>query len=175
MPITLLIAVLVLVAVLTIGLLLKSLMRRSDEPLPDEAWLRSFSAARYRPMLRLLAEDDYEFLMAASNDKAAVRRLRTERRQIFRMYLNNLTRDFSRLHLAARILVLESEEERSGVAERLMRIRFDFFVAVFAVRCRLALHALGIGTVDVRGLVEALEQMGGDLRTLVPATQSAAS
>jgi hypothetical protein len=174
MPTILLIAVLILVAVLTIGLLLKSLMRQSREPVPDEAWLRNFSAARYRPMLRLLAEDDYEFLMAASNDKAAVRRLRAERRQIFRMYLNNLTRDFSRLHLAARIMVLESEQERSEVAERLMRIRFEFFVGVLAVRCRLALHGLGIGTVDVRRLVEAIETMGGDLRTLVPATQSAA-
>jgi len=150
------------------------MIAQSRQPLPDENWLRSFSAARYRPMLRLLSEEDYEFLMAHSKDAAVVKRLRAERRRIFRMYLSNLVRDFYRLHRAARMLILESQEERSDVAERLMRIRVDFIMAVLAVRCRLALHTLGIGTVDVRHLIEALEGMRADFRTLAPVTHNAA-
>lgn len=160
--------------VLTVGLLLRTMLQQRREPLPDEAWLRSFSAARYRPMLRLLAEDDYEFLLAVSKDPAVVKRLRAERRRIFRMYLNNLVRDFSRLHRAARVLVLEAEEERSDVAERLIRIRLNFVLAVFAVRCRLALHTVGIGTVDVRALIDSLESMKASFTAAQPMTQGAA-
>jgi hypothetical protein len=156
------------------ALLLKSMMQQNRHPVPDPAWIQTFSADRYRPMLRLLAEDDYEFLTAMGTDGSVVKRLRTERRRIFCLYLNNLVRDFGRLHRAARILVLESELERSEVASRLVRIRVDFFLAVFAVRCRLVLHAAGLGAVDVRRLIEALECMRSDVRTLVPVTQPAA-
>jgi hypothetical protein len=164
----------VVLLLLVTGLLLAGLMRRNREPVPDVVWLQNFSPARYRPMLRLLADDDYEFLTAMGSDPSVVRRLRGERRRIFRLYLKNLIRDFSRLHRAARILVLESEVERSDVAARLVRIRFDFFLAVFAVRCRLVLHAAGIGTVDVRGLITALECIRADFRTLAPAAQPSA-
>jgi hypothetical protein len=174
MSLLIIVGAFVVLLLLVTGLLLAGMVRQTREPVPDAVWLRNFSAARYRPMLRLLADDDYEFLMGMGTDRSVVRRLRSERRRIFRMYLSNLIRDFSRLHHAARILVLESEVERSDVAARLVRIRFDFFLAVFAVRCRLVLHAAGIGTVDVRGLITAIECIRTDFRTLAPVAQTAA-
>jgi hypothetical protein len=164
----------VVLFIIVAALLLRSLMQQNRQSVPDPAWIQTFSADRYRPMLRLLAEDDYEFLTAMGTDSSTVRHLRAERRRIFRLYLNNLVRDFGRLHRAARILVLESELERSEVAARLVRIRFDFFLAVCAIRCRLVLHAAGLGAVDVRRLIEALECMRSDVRTLVPVAQPAA-
>jgi hypothetical protein len=165
--------VVLVLLIIAAGLLLRNLMQQGCQPVPDPAWIQNFSADRYRPMLRLLTEDDYEFLTAMGTDSSVVKRLRSERRRIFRMYLKNLVRDFARLHRAARVLVLESEQERSEVASRLVRIRVDFFLAVFAVRCRLVLHAAGLGPVDVHRLIEALECMRTDIRTLVPVTQPA--
>jgi hypothetical protein len=161
---------LIVLGVLTLFLVVAALFRMllvDRESLPDAAWLQNFSAARYRPMLRLLAEDDYEFLTALGSDRSVVRRLRSERRRIFRMYLRNLSRDFARLHRAARVLALESEQG-SEVAERLIRMRVQFTVAVMAVQFRLTMHALGIGTVDVRNLIQALEGMGANFRSLTP-------
>ena len=93
-------------------------------------------------MLRLLAENDYEFMLANGADPAVVRRLRNERRRIFRTYLKNLVRDFDRVHRAARIALLESEQDQPELAARLMRVRWEFQLAVFAVQARFALAAI---------------------------------
>jgi len=41
------------------------------------------------------------------------------------------------------------------------------------VQWRLALHACGLGTVDVRGLVHAMEFMRMELRQMIPAEGAA--
>lgn len=154
-----------------LALLLRGLFAQANEPAPDVSWLQNFTAARYRPMLRLLADDDYEFMIASGADPAVIRRLRSERRRIFRAYLNNLVRDFDRIHRAARILVAESEVDQPEVAARLLRIRWEFQFAVMAVRTRLALHTVGIGAVDVRRLLGAVESVRLDFGNLQPQRQ----
>jgi hypothetical protein len=119
-------------------------------------------------MLRLLTDDDYEFLVASGGDMASLSRLRSERRKIFRTYLSNLVRDFNRIHRAARIFLLDSERDSADAAARLFRVRLNFEIAVLTVRCRLALHALGIGTVDVRGLIDSLNSVRADLGSFTP-------
>src|SRR5688500_15536009 len=62
------------------------------------AWLDSFSISRYRPMERLLSEDDYEFLAAQPGYEPSIaRNLRKQRRRVFRTYLQQVSRDFARL------------------------------------------------------------------------------
>src|ERR1700744_5436469 len=51
-------------------------------------------AGRYRPMLRLLSEDD--FGLVANNPKLA-KALRAERQKLFRGYLRCLTREYGKL------------------------------------------------------------------------------
>ena len=166
-----LVSLLVLCISVSLALLIRNLITRTDGPAPDSAWLQNFTAARYRPMLRLLADDDYEFMIANGADAAVIRRLRAERRRIFRAYLNNLVRDFERIHHAARILVSESEQDQPEVAARLMRVRWEFALAVMAVRTRLALHIVGIGAVDVRRLLGAVESIRLDFGNLQPVRQ----
>lgn len=136
--------------------------------------LARISAERYRPMARLLDPADEEFL-ARCQDSAAVRRFRAERRRIFRRYLRSLERDFGAICAAIRMILAHAEEDRPDLASALMRRETRFALALFNVRCRLLLHAAGIGRVDVRGLVAALDEMRAELGRLVPAPAAAAA
>src|SRR5436190_11149471 len=73
----------------------------------DPEWIANFSIASYRPMLRLLSEDDYKFFAAQPGvTPKAVEQFRRERRRVFKSYLRNLVRDFHRLHLPARMTLI---------------------------------------------------------------------
>ncbi len=137
--------------------------------LPEADWLRTFSVVKYRPMLRMLSEDDYRWLASQGLDPASIRRLRSERRKIFGTYLSNLIRDFHRLHLAARMLLLASQEDRPEMAARLVSVKVQFHKAVLRVRFQLLLHDLGFRNVDVSALVNGIEAVHRDLRVLLPA------
>lgn len=170
------------VLVAAAGLLFAYLFRRLIAPdrflQPSLEWCSHFSIDRYRPMERLFSEKDYRFLADQPGySPRLARRLRAERRHIFRQYLRSLGRDFNRLHTAARFLVLQAPEDRPDLVVALFRQRMGFRYAMAMVHCSLTLQALGIGTVDVRGLVRAIEQMGEQFRqaSAVPATVTVAA
>jgi hypothetical protein len=141
----------------------------------EDAWLEDFSIAKYRPMQRLLSENDYEFLAAqAGFDAKIAKRLRSERRKIFRAYLRNMTLDFHRLHLAAKMLAAYGTEDRSELASKLVTQRFQFFGALALVQVRLAFHSVGIGTVEVHNLIGSLESLRSSVTQLAPAHQTSA-
>jgi len=114
------------------------------------------TADRYRPMLRLLSDDDLAFV--ASNAKLQ-KALRTRRRDLFRGYLRCLTRDYAQLLGCVRAVMVHSGVDRPDLARALAKNRTLFAILICKVELRLALHATGIGTVDVSGLVGALETL----------------
>lgn len=63
--------------------------------------------------------------------------------------------------------MVESSVDRPDLAKALLRNKAIFTAALFAVEFRLALHACGWGTVDVRGMVASLEGARQQLDTLV--------
>jgi hypothetical protein len=141
----------------------------------DPEWISNFSVARYRPMLRLLDEADYKFLAGQPGySKKYLSRLRAERRAIFRAYLRNLVRDFHRLHMAARMVLVYAPQDRPELAMTLMRQRFLFTFAIMSVECRLLLHTVGIGAVDVRNLLAALDNMRINVGDMAAIQSSAA-
>jgi len=157
------------VLVAAAGLLFACLFRRLIAPdrflQPSLGWCNYFSIDRYRPMERLFSDEDYRFLADQPGySPRLARRLKAERRRIFRQYLRSLGRDFNRLYTAARFLILQSPEDRPDLVTALLRQRLVFRYAMAVVHWRLALQTLGIGTVDVSGLVRALEQMGQQFR-----------
>ena len=136
----------------------------------DPDWLRSFSLATYRPMARLLSEDDIRFLKSQPGYEPKMEKvLRSGRRRIFRTYLRSLGLDFNRLHLALRLVVLHSPEDRPDLAAALIKQKLLFFAGLVAVHVRLQLYGLGIGTVDVSHLLATLDTMRSELQALVPA------
>jgi hypothetical protein len=150
--------------------------RRKPEAAPDLDWCRTFSLARYRPMERLFVQEDYEFLSSQPGFKPEIyRRLQAERRRVFRRYLRSLSRDFDLLLGAAKTLILNSVEDRPDLAKMLMRQRLVFSYALATVHVRLALQGLGLGTVDVRPLVGALDALRMELRSLSQVAQASAA
>lgn len=158
---------LALAVVLVFLALFRRLVTRGGATEPDLAWSSEFSVAKYRPMERLFLEEDYDFLAAQPGFHPRIsRKLQAERRRVFRHYLRCLRRDFDRLSTTAKLLLLQAQEDQPELAHGLLKQRFTFSCAMYMVQCRLALQPLGLGTVDVRGLVDAVEGMRDQLRHL---------
>jgi len=154
------------IAVALVFLYRKLSSQSNSEVAVDECLVLSLE--KYRPMERLLREQDFLFLAAQPGFSPRLgRRFRTERRRIFRGYLRNLKRDFGRVSLAFRILIVHSVEDRGDLASSLMRLRVMFALGMLAVEGRLLLHAAGLGTVNVSGLVESLETMQVQMRMML--------
>ncbi len=141
---------------------------RTDNSVPAEILSEDCPAARYRPMFRLLDESDCEFIAGGfRGDSQLLRRFRSERRSLFRIYLRNLGADHTRIVTAIRNLMIESRLDRPGLAKALHRCQLKFAMAMISVEFRLLLHGMGIGTVDVRSLVAAVEGLQLQLQGMV--------
>ncbi len=165
------IVTLVLIAFGCVGLqvLLKMRSLRS-QPAGIEGGSPLLAADRYRPMLRLLSDEDLAFVAA---DGKLHRTLRTRRRELFRGYLRCLTRDYARLLAGVRQAMVNSGMDRPDLARALAKNRLLFAIAICKVEFRLALHATGVGKVDISGLVGAVEALRGQVTVLSAATQAA--
>lgn len=153
---------------LTAVLIFRRLVSKERLAGSDLAGLVEFSASKYRPMMRLLSEAEFEYLASQPGYTDEIgRRFRADRRRIFRGYLRAIRRDFSRLYLAAKLVVIYSQTDRPDLATALLRRRVEFSYALMTVEMRLTLHRFGLATVDVSGLVEAIERMQTEVRQLV--------
>ncbi len=132
-------------------------MTRTASPLPD--------AGRYKPMLRLLSAEDEQLL--ASNPEL-LRNFRKERIAIFRTYLRSLTRDYGTLLAGIRTAMVMASVDRPDLATALARNQALFAMAVCRIEYRLALYSLGLGSVDVSGLVEAIDRLRAQVGVMTP-------
>lgn len=163
---------------IAVGAVLAFLFRRliaGPKSLPVSVdWINDLSVTRYRPMERLLSEVDYRFLAGQPGfDQRMLRRMRAERRKIFRGYLACLSRDFSLVGAALRLMMMYSTQDRPDLAGILYKQQAMFAFGMLAVQWRLVLHTCGIGTVDVSGLVRAMESIRMELRLMIPAEGAA--
>src|SRR5258708_22889235 len=127
---------------------------------------------RYQPMLRLLRDEEFAF---ASNNKALRRKLERNRRRILRGYLRCMAKDYGHLLAGIRMIVVHSPVDRPDLVTTLARNRMRFALALCSVEFRLALHQLGIGALDVPGLLGALASLRSAHAMLVaPASVAAA-
>lgn len=96
--------------------------------------LTVFSTAKYRPLERLLDDDDVQFLQSQPGYTPEIGRVfRRQRRRVFRGYLGCLKRDFGRLYLAAKLVVLYSSVDRLDLVKTLAVARFRFAVGMLRV------------------------------------------
>jgi len=145
---------LLLIAVTAIAfpLFFKLRMLRAAESLPASKNM----AGRYRPMLRLLSEEDIRFVAA---NPIAIKVLRSQRRKLFRRYLACLTKDYGKLLAGIRMVMVQSGVDRPDLAKALAKNRALFAIAICRVEFRLALHSAGIGQVDISGVVGAFDAL----------------
>jgi hypothetical protein len=146
---------------------IRKLFRKTtiDEITPE--WLESFSVERYRPMLGLLAEEDFTFLVRQPGfDPKIYKKLRRDRLDIFDQYFSRLILDFKKLHLTARYMVARAPEDHSDVVVQLVRLRYAFAIAAFQVHFRYLLCRAGLGTLESKVLLVKLQQMSDHLAAL---------
>ena len=137
-------------------------------------WLTELSTDRYRPMLRLLEETDFQFLRSQKGFTTEMsRRLRRQRVHAFLGYLRLLQADFDRVCAALRLILAYSECDRPDLASLLFQRRLMFAFALTGVHCRLVLFRWGLSGVDVSSLIALFDGMSRELRTLVPAASPA--
>ena len=154
-------------------LVFRSLTRHQRFSDVNPEWLSAFTIGKYRPMARLLAEEDFEFLASQKGYEPRIARvLRSERRKIFREYLRCLWRDFGRLETAVRLLIVNSPEDRTELAVALLRQRLVFTRAIATAEFRLVLHGVGLGNVDIRGLLGSVDAMHARVGQLALARQT---
>ncbi len=121
------------------------------------------AAERYRPMLRLLSDDDLAFV--SGNGKLR-QSLRTRRRELFRGYLRCLTRDYAGLLAGLRLAIVQSGADRPDLFRALAKNRMLFALAICKIEFLLAIHAAGVGKVEIAGLVEAIEVLRSQVQVL---------
>jgi hypothetical protein len=138
----------------------------------DEEWFENFSAFRYLPMRRLLSGTDEAFLQRQNlGSKDSIRKYRAERRQLFRLYLQDLQADFNRLSLGAKHAVLNASEDQSHHVETLLKLEWQFRKSIWRAEANLFLHACGWQPSDVSGLIDVLQHFEFSLRETYLAQQ----
>jgi hypothetical protein len=127
-------------------------------------------------MMRLLKTADLDFLRSQPGcDPRMVTRLRRDRERIFREYLRCLTADFRLVCTAVKVLMVHSSNDRPDLAAALFRAQTGFAVGTFVVQARLILWRWGLCDVDISTVVATFDGMRIELRTMVPASLSAAA
>ena len=133
-------------------------------------WIDELSVERYRPMLRLLNQEDVHFLRTQPGfTKQMATKFRIQRCQLFQEYLRHLDNDFRRICSALKVLMVQSKQDRPDLASLLLRNQITFTYRMMMVQARLVCYRHGFGNVDVTGLVKLFDGMRLELRTLVPA------
>lgn len=132
-------------------------------------WIEELSLDRYRPMLRILAADDFQALRSLPGyTPEMLGNLRRQRCRIFRQYLGALRADFARVCLALKLVMVQAGNDRPDLAAALLRKQAQFACGVAMVQIRLALYSYGIGSVEVASLLSVFDGLRVELRTLVP-------
>jgi hypothetical protein len=128
------------------------------------------TASDYRPMARLMSEEDLDFLrqFAGCRPQLAARWER-ERRRIFRLYLREAAADFRRMHAEARLLLAGAPEQYSDLVGVLMRQQVTFWRTLSVIETRLALNTLGLGKIDGSRIAALIEAMRAEVnRSVTP-------
>jgi len=137
-----------------------------------------FAPLRYKPMERLLDPADGCFLASQpACNRGMMRRFRTGRLGIFRGYARCLGRDFTRVSDALKMLMIHAPVDRSALAGLLLKQRLLFSFSMMSLQMRLVLHGFGWSApqADIRNLVETLDALRTQLRTVALTLQPSAS
>ena len=140
-----------------------------NTPRPSSIWLDDLTPERYRPMLRLLDNRDFEFLRSQPGVSGRqIASLRAQRCEIFKGYLNALHADFNRVSRALKVMIADSQADRSDLARLLLRQQAQFAASMMRVKFRLVLYGWGLSRVDVSGPLQLFQGVRLQLATLSP-------
>ncbi len=133
-------------------------------------WARP-AAQRYRPVGRLLSDEDFAFVAAQSAGSCRLaRRLRRQRLRILRLFLKQMRGDFARVYGLARMLAPTSQDP--AFASRILVLAVQFSVLWVAVDLVSLVGWLGPVRGRLTGLVTALDRLSEAVRASLPPSQT---
>lgn len=151
------------------------LVRRLSAGVPvreaDPEWWEHFSAERYAPLSYLLSSEEFAYLRSLPGYQPAVeRQMRSSRARICRLFLQEMKDDFMRLQAVGQALTVAGKCTPE-FREQLLRQRVQFSRAWWSVRVQLACWQIGIGSVDVSSLLDAMRASAAKVEfAFVPAS-----
>jgi hypothetical protein len=129
-----------------------------------------FSPARYEPMARLMSDEDLLFLKSQPGFRPELgKKFSRERRRVFRLYLQELARDFHRLHAHAREIAASLPADHAPLVGMLIRQQMRFWFEMTAIEMRLSLGWTQGAAAQARGLIEALTAMHAEIGSVAVA------
>lgn len=157
------------VTVLGIALAMRKLSSPKTAHPVTTAWIEELSLERYRPMMNLLDEADFQFLRTqGSSDGIRMDEFRRGRIRAFRQYLKRLNADFASVCMALKIVMLQSEADRPELGKTLLRAQTRFALGMVTVQVRLAFYEIGIGRVEADGLLSLFDNVRLQLQQMLP-------
>ena len=155
---------------------LRSLLSSRRDGEHDVSDLSEVRVEKYRPMARLMSAEDIQFLRSQPGYQPSMeRRLRAERRGLMRQYLCEMEADFNAIYRAAAHLLMLAPIDQPELSSSLTQQRFMFVRQVMVIRFGLYLDAVGIGTVEVGGLLEAFSNVQRQFSSLSEMTIASSS
>lgn len=167
--------VLYAIAIVGAGLAALGVLARARLREYRRAWRRSrpdeeCSLERYRPLARLLAREDADFLRQNTICPKVAARWERSQGRIIRLYLKELAADFHRLHANARVLVAESPEQYAGLVPFLFRQQFTFWRTLAMIELRWALGGWKVGKIPLEELVRVIEAIQREISRVAAAS-----
>ena len=156
------------------GVVFYQLSRPVRMPRHPEAWLERMSTQGYRPMVRLLSREDWEFVANHPGATPAMKaQFRRERRATVRKYVAAMEQDFARMHELLRVALVTAKVDRPDLAAFLLKERISFAAGLWKVRVRLALDWMGADYGDLQNLMGAVDKLSLAARETLAAKATA--
>ena len=83
-----------------------------------------------------------------------------------RVYMDQLSVEFSRLHLALRLLMAYATEDRPEASIAIVQQRWMFSLRILEMRARVAFFAVDVQPADFAKLVDAVEDLRNEVARL---------
>jgi hypothetical protein len=131
---------------------------RSRRSQLDSDWLLTFSSDRYAILGRILAAEDYEWILSKAGGQPMCDALRAHRRRAFRKYLKELSSDFNRLQRLGRMMATYSNRDEAELTRFLLLQWIQFHYRLALVRWHLEWSARRSGNIDVQKLLTLVER-----------------
>jgi hypothetical protein len=131
----------------------------------DSSFLDQFSLSQYGPMVRLASQLDRKFLASAHGESLAAC-YRKIQRGLLRDYLRQASTDFNRLYSIANARCVQAASDPGDLSMMLLEQQMTFIMLIWGIEARLLLDGVLPFAIDLKPVVQCLENLAGQAREL---------
>lgn len=131
----------------------------------DAAWIDAFSIEKYRPLLRLVAEVDEDYV-SASLGRDVAKAYSKLRKTIVKDYLRSLSADFNRIHQIATAKAVHASDDDGALSFALIEQKMSFIFNIWTLELRLTLRGVVPNQVSLEPVLRYMEDLAAQTREL---------